>query len=172
MTTTLLADIATIVQLFVVTISLIFIWLQVREAAKQARIANAQTLVELSASFNLEAIKDREVARFWVNGAKDYDSLDEIEKYRFISLLYWWLNLQDHAYYEFTEGAMHRDVYKVWEAGLRKFVRERELWRFWPELEPEYQPGFVKLVSRMIHEEAKATSAPSDSVIPPTRKNA
>lgn len=45
------ANIATVVEAIVVTISIIFIWKQLRQQTKLTRIANTQALVDISSPF-------------------------------------------------------------------------------------------------------------------------
>ena len=93
------ASIASIVQGVFVIISIAFIWFQLRENTRLTRASNTQTLVDLSSPFNLQLIQDREMARLWVQGASNYDTLDEIDKYRYYSLIAWWLILHENIFY-------------------------------------------------------------------------
>src|SRR6185369_5305770 len=85
------ANIATVVEAIVVTASILFIWKQLRQQTKLTRIANTQALVAISSPFNLELIKDREMAALWIKGANDYGTFDEVRQYQYKSLLIWWL---------------------------------------------------------------------------------
>src|SRR5215510_597420 len=69
--------ISTIVQGVVVIVSLIFIWRQIQLQTKQitsqtelAKAANTQALVGLSSPFNIELIKDPQMAKLWLEGAE------------------------------------------------------------------------------------------------------
>ncbi|HIP72186.1 MAG TPA: hypothetical protein EYH05_12410 [Anaerolineae bacterium] len=71
-----IASIATIVESIFVVISVIFIWRELRENTKLTKASNTQSLVELSSPFNLQLIQDRQMAEYWVQGAKNWNFTD------------------------------------------------------------------------------------------------
>lgn len=149
--------IAAIVQTLVVVISLYFIWRQVQQQTKQvtqqtdlARIANVQSLVGLSSPYNLELIKDRTMARFWVEGAEKFESYDEVDRYRFKQLLIWWLILHENIYYQNQKGLLDEDIYATWTHDLEFFIEKHRLNHYWPELEAAFQSEFCKYVDELI----------------------
>ena len=77
------ANIAAIVQGIFVIISIGFIWYQLRENTRLTRAANTQRLVEISAPFYLQVIENREVAKLWLPGETEWNTLDEIDKRRY-----------------------------------------------------------------------------------------
>ena len=101
-----LASIATIVGTLSIPLSAIFIWVQLRQQTQLARAANTQTLVELASPFNLQLIQDPKMAEYWVQGAAKYDSYSEVEKYRYKSLLIWWLILHENIYFQWEKGLL------------------------------------------------------------------
>jgi hypothetical protein len=126
--------IATIVQTLVVVISLYFIWRQVQQQTKQvkqqtdlARIANVQSLVSLSSPYNLELIKDPNMARFWVEGAEKFETYDEVDKFRFQQLLIWWLILHENIFYQKQKNLLDEDIYATWSHDLELFI-EKPIW--------------------------------------------
>jgi TRAP-type C4-dicarboxylate transport system permease small subunit len=113
------ASIATIIQAVVVIISLWLIWRQVQQQTVQikqqtelTKIANTQALVGLSSPFNLELIKDAQMAALWVKGAEEYDNFDEVKKYQYESLLIWWLIFLENVYYQWNKGLLDQQAYK------------------------------------------------------------
>ena len=158
------AAIATIIQALVVIISLWFIWRQVQQQTIQAeqqtiqvrrqteltRIANTQALVELSSPFNLELIKDAQMAALWVKGAEEYESFDEVKKYQYRSLLIWWLILHENIYYQKSEGLLDEQSYAAWEADLNDFIKCQQLERWWDDLKGVFQVSFRDHVANLI----------------------
>jgi hypothetical protein len=151
--------IATIVQTVVVVVSLYFIWRQVQQQTKQvtqqtylARIANVQTLVGLSSPYNLELIKDPTMARFWVEGAKKFETYDEVDKFRYKQLLIWWLILHENVFYQRQRDLLDADIYETWTRDLKFFIKKHRLDHHWPELEAAFQSDFSKYVEKLIKE--------------------
>lgn len=151
--------IATIVQTFVVVISLYFIWRQVQQQTRLvtqqthlARIANVQSLVGLSSPYNLELIKDRDMARFWVEGAEKFETYDEVDKFRHQQLLVWWLILHENVFYQKQKNLLDEDIFATWSRDLKLFIAKHRLEYHWPKLEAAFQSEFSKYVDQLIKE--------------------
>jgi len=144
------ASIASIVQGVFVIISIAFIWFQLRENTRLTRASNTQTLVDLSSPFNLQLIQDREMARLWVQGASNYDTLDEIDKYRYYSLIAWWLILHENIFYQWKKQLIDQETYGPWDHELKKFISRHPLNQFWTELRGNFQPAFEKYLEQII----------------------
>jgi len=146
------ASIATIIEAIFVIVSVWFICRQLRESTRLARAANAQSLVEISSSLNLQLIQDPEVARLWVRGPHEFASMDEVQQYRYRSLLVWWLILHENIYYQHRKRLLDSDIYSAWNADLKAFVKEQNLAGQWQELKQTFQSEFVAHVQRLIDE--------------------
>lgn len=151
--------IATIVQTVVVVISLYFIWRQVQQQTRLitqqtnlARIANVQSLVGLSSPYNLELIKDRDMARFWVEGAEKFEAYDEVDKFRHQQLLIWWLILHENVFYQKQKNLLDEDIFATWSRDLKFFIAKHRLEYHWPKLEAAFQSEFSKYVDQVINE--------------------
>jgi hypothetical protein len=151
--------IATIVQGVVVIISLIFIWRQISLQTQQislqtklAKAANIQSLVGLSSPFNLDIIKDPQLARFWVEGAKAFNTYNDVDRYRYKSLLIWWLILHENVHYQWKKGLLDEENYLPWLVDLKNFVVQQQLHVHWGDLKHTYQREFIDSVSKLIQE--------------------
>jgi hypothetical protein len=151
------STIATIVQTLVVVISLYFIWRQVQQQTKLitqqtdlTKIANVQALVGLSSPYNLELIKDPNMARFWVEGAEKFESYDEVDKFRYKQLLIWWLILHENIFYQKQKGLLDKDIYAAWSCDLELFIKKHRLERLWPELAAAFQSEFFMYVDNLV----------------------
>jgi hypothetical protein len=145
------ANVATIVGVLSIPLSAFFIWLQLRQQTALAKVANTQALVELSSPFNLDLIRDRKMAEFWVEGAQHYDKYDPVEQYRYKSLLIWWLILHENIFFQWQNGMLDRTIYKTWQYDLEQFARN-QLKDRWRELRPAFQVEFSKHIDELLSE--------------------
>lgn len=145
-----LASIATIIEAAFIVISVFFIWREVRETGKLTRAANNQSLVELSSPFNMQLIQDREMVELWISGSKNYDRMDDVDKYRYLSLLTWWLNHHENIFYQKSKDLLDDTMYRGWAADLEEFVKEQQLWLHWNERMNHYQPEFSQHIHMLI----------------------
>jgi hypothetical protein len=141
---------AQIVEAVVVVFSVVFIWLQLRQQTKLAKVANTQTLFELSSPLNMQVIQDREFATLIFDGHKSYDSLEEVDKFRYRGTLTWRLSFHKLAYYQHQNGLLDNSVYKSWEDDFKTFVDRRHLKLRWAELKPFYPEDFSRYVTNII----------------------
>lgn len=143
-------SIATISQAVFVPLSLFLVWRQLSQQSQLTRAANTQALVEPSSPFNLQLIQDRDFARLWVLGAKTFDEMDEVDKYRFGSLLTWWLLLHENIFYQRRRGLIEKETYEAWQRDLEVFVRTMNLSCHWSAFAEVCQVDFAEHVSEII----------------------
>jgi hypothetical protein len=101
-----LASVVSIIQTTFFILSVFFIWYQIRESNRLTRAANTQRLVELASPFLIQLSQDRNLAELWINGTKNYETMDEVEQYRYLQLLFWWLILHENIYYQYHNGVV------------------------------------------------------------------
>jgi hypothetical protein len=154
----LAASISTVVQGIVVIVSVIFIWLQVRQQTKLAKIANAQSLVGLSSPFNMQLIQDRKMAELWINGAHEHGTYDDVDKYRYGNLLAWWLIFHENVYYQWINGLLDEYLYVAWNNDLKQFISNQHLELRWGQMNRYFQKEFRQHIDTLI-EETLATTA-------------
>src|SRR5262245_6729404 len=153
------STIATIVQSGVVIVSLIFIWRQVQLQTKQlnfqtdlAKAANTQALVSLSSPFNISLIQHPQIAKLWIEGAEDFESYGKIDRFRYETLLFWWLILHENVYYQKHKGLLDEVIYAAWEYDLRHFIKRQNLQLHWDGLKNLFQQEFRDHVGQVIRE--------------------
>lgn len=146
-----LANIAIIIQTAFFIISVFFIGYQIRERNQLARAANTKALVEVSAPFLLQLSQDRNLAELWVNGAKNYATLDDVDRFRYTQLVAWWLIYHENAFYQYRTGLLDKAIYHAWKVDLEDFVRKSQLGLFWEkEHRRFFQLEFQQEIERLI----------------------
>jgi len=156
---------ATVAQAIFLPASLLFVWHQLRQQVRLTRAANTQSLVELSSPFNLELIKDRRFAELWVKGASSFKGMDEVDQYRFKSLVIWWLILHENIYYQRQQDLIENSIYAAWSRDLAHFSVVVDLKTHWPNLKATFQNEFVTHVDSLLMktDEARLTGQSNDA---------
>lgn len=147
-----LTSMATLIQTMFFVISVLFIWYQIREHNRLTRVANTQTLVELAAPFLMQLSQDRDMAELWVKGTKNYDTMDEVDQFRYLQLLAWWLILHENIFYQYHSGLVDEKMYhQGWEIQLQDFVRRVQIGLFWEkEFKHFFRVEFQQQIEKMI----------------------
>jgi len=146
-----LASIATLIQTVFFIISVFFVGYQIREHNRLTRTANTQSLVALASPFLLQLSQDRNLADLWVNGTKNYATLDAVDRFRYKQLLFWWLNLHENIFYQYHSGLVDQQMYQGWQVELRAFIQDKQLSLFWDqEMKHFFRTRFRQVVESMI----------------------
>jgi hypothetical protein len=89
------------------------------------------------------------MAEFWVKGAQQDAPLDDVDRYRYKSMLIWWRILHENIYYKWKNGLLDKTIYESWQYDLRKFAKD-QLKAQWKDLKPSFQPEFAEHVSNLL----------------------
>ena len=93
-----LANIGQVIGAIAVVISLIYVALQIRQNTNAVRSATAQTVHEHFAKWYHLVAADDELAQIVANGLRDYGSLSEKERVRFIAAFMAFLSYSQNAF--------------------------------------------------------------------------
>jgi hypothetical protein len=145
------ASVSTIVQSIFFLVSVFFIWYQIREHNRLTRAANTQSLVALASPFLLQLSQDRNLAELWVNGTKNFDTMDGVERFRYQQLLFWWLILHENIYYQYQSGLVDEQMFRGWQTELQGFIRDKRIDLFWDgEMKRYFRADFRRNVEELI----------------------
>jgi hypothetical protein len=126
-----LVSIVTIIQGIFFVISVFFIWYQIRQQNRLTRAAHTQSLVEMASPFLLQLSQDRKLADLWVNGTRNYETMDEVDRFRYLQLLLWWLIHHENIYYQYHSCLVDEILYQGWQTELQAFIRAKRVQLFW-----------------------------------------
>ncbi len=149
------ASIAIIVQGILFIVSIFLVWYQLRENTNLVRAANTQKLVELSVPFNLRLAQDRELAELWHQAIQHFDELDEVDRFRYINLLTWWLSLHENIYHQWRTRLIDEETFTSWTRDLEYGVNRQHLGSHWPELNSFFETSFAQHVTAILARQTK-----------------
>jgi hypothetical protein len=144
------ADVATIIGGLALLISVLLLLFELRENNRLTRAANNQALVELSSPFNMGLIQDRNMAELYVRGSEKYHEMDEVDQYRYRSLVIWWLIVHENIYYQWRRRLLDNRSFKPWASDLRMFIRLQNLQMIWGEIRDLLQDQFAAYIDRIL----------------------
>ena len=132
-----LANIAEVLGMLVVAITLIFLTLQMRQNTKALRSAAAQNAHEMAEAIYSPVIADAELADLVLRGLRDPATLSEVETARFTSF---WQNgffTLQNWFYQRQAGVLDEGIWWGWSKiltdvyqtpGIRNFWQRRRLY--------------------------------------------
>jgi hypothetical protein len=147
-----LLSIVTIIQGIFFIISVFFLWYQIRQHNRLTRASRTQSLVEISAPFLIQLSQDRKLAELWVNGAKTFEMMDEVEQFRYRQLLFLWLIYHENIYYQYHNGLVDEQLYQGWKIELQEFIRAKRIGLFWEkDMRSFFRTEFQQEVEKSIN---------------------
>jgi hypothetical protein len=155
-----LANIGQVIGAIAVVISLIYVALQIRQNTNAVRSATAQTVHEHFARwYHLVAAND-ELAKIVANGLRDYGSLSEHERVRFIAAFMSFLSYSQNAFLKWRDGLLASSLWMGWELVIMNLVCAPGGKAFWKDRAYMFGDEFRRyidddLIKRKPHPEAK-----------------
>ena len=154
-------------------VSLIYVALQIRQNTNAVRSAAAQVVHEHFASWYHLLANDAELSQIAVNGLRDYFSLSETEKARFIATFMAFLSYSQNAFLKWRERMLEPPLWMGWELLIMNLVSSPGGKEFWKERGYLFGEEFRRhveddLMKRTPHPDAKPM-APSVSARLPIR---
>jgi len=145
-----IGTIANILGSLSLVVSVLLLLKELHESNKLIRASNTQTLVQLSSPFYMGLIQDRKMAELYVQGAQNFGAMDEVDRYRYRTLLIWWLIFHENAYYQWRKRLLDSRSYKPWGNDLQVFIQQQNLGVHWQGMKDVFQDGFAQHMADLI----------------------
>jgi len=157
-----LANLAQVIGAIAVVISLIYVALQIRQNTNAVRSATAQSVHEHFANWYHLIAADAELSRIAANGLRDYQSLSETERTRFISAFMSFLSYSQNAFLKWRQGLLAPSLWLGWEQVMMNLFGAPGGKAFWKERGYMFGDEFRRyieddLIKREPHPDGKAT---------------
>lgn len=159
-----LANIGQVIGAIAVVISLIYVALQIRQNTNAVRAATAQSVHEHFANWYHLIAADAELSRIAANGLRDYQSLSENERTRFIASFMSFLSYSQNAFLKWRQGLLAPSLWLGWEQVMMNLFGAPGGKAFWKERGYMFGDEFRRyieddLIKREPHPDAKPLGA-------------
>lgn len=159
-----LANLGQVIGALAVVVSLFYVASQIRQNTNAVRSATAQTVHEHFANWYHLIAADAELAQIAANGLRDYSSLSEQERVRFIATLMSFLSYSQNAFLKWREGLLRPALWLGWEQVMMNLFGApggKALWKERSYLFGEEFRSYIEndLMIRPPHPDAKPLGA-------------
>ena len=117
-----LANIGQVIGAIAVVISLFYVAHQIRQNTNAVRSATAQTVHEHFANWYHLLAGDDELSQIAVKGLREYASLSEPDRARFVSTFMSFLSYSQNAFLKWREGLLAPSLWRGWELVIMNLV--------------------------------------------------
>jgi hypothetical protein len=159
-----LANLGQIIGALAVVISLFYVAYQIRQNTGAIRAATAQSVHEHFASWYHLLAADGELSQVVIAGLKDYASLSEKDKARFVATFMAFLSYSQNAFMKWRQGLLAPSLWMGWELLIMNLVSAPGGKEFWKERSYLFGEEFRRhiegdLMKREPHPDAKPMGA-------------
>ena len=110
-----LANLGQIIGALAVVISLFYVAHQIRQNTNAVRSATAQTVHEHFAKWYHLVAADAELSRIVADGLRDYASLAELERIRFVAAFMAFVSYSQNAFLKWRERLLEQPLWRGWD---------------------------------------------------------
>ncbi len=137
-----LANIAEVLGILVVAITLIFLAVQMRQNTKAIRSTATQNVHEMIEALYRPAIENADVADILIRGMRDPTTLSEVETARFF--LYWMHSIfgLQNWFYQWREGALDEGIWSSYSQVLTDLYQTPGIRDFWEQRRHYFSDDF------------------------------
>ena len=159
-----LANIGQVIGALAVVISLIYVAFQIRQNTNAVRTATAQAVHEHFAKWYQLVAADAELSKIVATGLRDYGSLSEQERVRFIATYMSFLSYSQNAFLKWREKLLAPPLWMGWELVIMNLVCAPGGKDFWKDRGYMFGEEFRRhveddLMKREPHPDAKPMGA-------------
>jgi hypothetical protein len=159
-----LGSIGEVIGALAVVVSLFYVGFQIRQNTSAVRSATAQAVHDNYASWYTTIATDPDLMKISIDGMRDYRSLSETEKGRFIATFMAFLSFSQNAFYQWRAGSLSPQLWVGWELLIVLLVRSPGGEEFWKERGYIWGGEFRDyiesvIMKRPIHPEARPLGA-------------
>jgi len=127
-------------------ISIIYLAKQVKQGTKSLQTSMRDSSFHSLLEWNYHIFSDSELAWIFQKGAKDFNSLDEIQKPRMIHMIYSFIKVFENIYLHHLDKSVESNV---WENNYKVFAlyfMKPGLQFYWKERREIFDPRFISYV--------------------------
>lgn len=159
-----LANIGQVIGAIAVVISLIYVAYQIRQNTSAVRAATAQSVHEHFANWYNSFACDPSLPQIALKGLKDYGSLADADKARFVATFMAFLSYSQNAFLKWRQGLLEPSLWLGWEQVIMNLVCSPGGKGLWKERSYLFGEEFRRhvegdLMTRTPHPEAKPFGA-------------
>jgi hypothetical protein len=141
-----------------VVASLIYLALQIRQNTQEVRAAAVDSVIASIREWTRPVIENAEAAEIFYLGCQDPEQLDELQRYRFIAMVFTWLKTAENFHYKHQQGVLDPDVWNAWTVMLSAYIAQPGFQAYWRERRAPFTPAFGAWVDSIVHPEDFATT--------------
>ena len=146
---------------------LVFVGFQLRNANREARLAANQKYAELVTDMSKTLSADTEISEIFLKGLNGLESLDQVERLRFITLTSGIILRNWESLYSYKrEGRLESRLWNGAETMLHSLIDTKGFKDIWEIRSSWFEPSFQSYVNRLLTKKSNSDLLHSYGVTP------
>jgi hypothetical protein len=135
-----------------VVVSLVYLASQIRQNSRLVRASSASTQSEANTSFSALVVQDPDVARLLLEGGADRESLSEIDRRRFDSMMAMTFEGLNNQFEFIEDGLVGPRVSERAQLIIPRIFQQLGVQSYWRDWREVHSRGFREFVDDLIRE--------------------
>ena len=156
-----LGAIGEVIGAIAVVLTLGYLAVQIKQNTEENRILRAQDLVTANADANALIANNSELSEIVRAGMIDFDTLSEMEQFRFSTIFFSFMSKYDFAYHQRIAGRLDEKFWERTAYDIRVFLNLPGANHWWRRDKPRYSPEFAAYVDELLSVSATPQEVPT-----------
>lgn len=127
-----------------VIVSLIYLAIQVRQGTKNLRTTTRDSSFRSLMEWNYHIMSDPDLAWIFQQGCKDFDTLNERERARYVHIMYSFIKMFENLYLHYSDKSVDTDVWEHNRHILEAYANQPGAQYYWSQRFGIFHPDFQK----------------------------
>ena len=161
-------DVAELIGIAAIVISLIFVGLEIRQSAAATRGATQQALADSAKEASGALVGDETTADLTLRflTARDWSRFSDVERFRMVILFTSMVRVYESAYYQWSEGNLAPEIWAGWEASIRGVAPMPGVALYWAERRQYFDDRFQDYFEEQMKGSVDSPSLGTDKIAP------
>jgi hypothetical protein len=136
-----------------VVATLFYLSIQIRQSTNQGRRNELNANLEQAAVFRMALAENQDLAELWIIGLNDYDSLSEVHKIRFDSLMGQRFWIWNHIFDRMMKGYSQKHMWNSGKYQIRNMLTSAGARLWWSRNYGQFPQEFVEEINALLDSE-------------------
>ena len=141
--------ISQIIGTLAVVLSLIYLAIQVRQGTKNLRTTTRDSSFRSLMEWNYYIMSDPDLAWIFQQGCKDFESLNEKDRARYVHVMYSFLKMFENLYLHYSDKSIEIDVWEHNRHILEAYAYQPGAKYYWSQRSGIFHPDFQKFFNEI-----------------------
>ena len=129
--------------------SLLYLAAQIRQGANASLLATSLSNATAARQWSDPMLADPDLARIFLLGTEDIDSLDERDRARFVVLCFSFFRMFEDIHFQFENGALDAGLWEGYKTHYGAYCKSPGFQHYWKLRRDAFRPAFREFIDSL-----------------------